>query len=208
MSIIPNPTIVTYGGSTAVSGVLLDGTVKVAGATVTLLGRPVLLIDWLALAETNTLSLGQYVFDAQTPTKNTTYGSLTKGQVQNPGEVNERVLKPVISKVMVKVKPKVTETLSRTSFSLGGSLYVTGKVVPAGTGGSVKWRFQRYVDGSWRTVVTTGTKLLVDDAGGTFSSAARKYTPTKRGKWRVRTYFVATTEYAGSYSIYKTFTVK
>ncbi len=100
----------------------------------------------------------------------------------------------------------MTEKLSRTSFSLGGSVYVAGNVTPTETGGKVKWRFQRYVDGSWRTVTTTGTVLLADYAD--YSSATRKYTPTKRGTWRVRTYFLATTEYAASYSAYVKFVVK
>ncbi len=190
-----------YGGTTQLTGELKNDGTPVGGALITLLGRPVLTLDWIKLQTTTTNVYGKFTSDDVAPTKNTTYDAITKGDIED-----DRVLKPALGTVLVSVKPIVTEKLSRTSFSLGGSVYVAGNVTPTKTGGKVKWRFQRYVDGSWRTVTTTGTMPLTDYAE--YSSATRKYTPNKRGTWRVRTYFLATTEYAGFYSAYVKFVVK
>ncbi len=194
---------VKYGGTTVLTGGLVDGTTPVSGALITLLGRPVLTLDWIKLQTATTNTYGKFTSDPVTPVKNTTYGAFTKGKIDG-----DRVLKPVLGTVLVKVAPTVTTTLTPTSFLLGKSVYVSGKVKPAKTGGKVKWRFQRYVDGVWKTVTTTGTVLLDDFYDGTYSWATRKYTPTKKGTWRVRTEFIATTEYAASNSAYVKFVVK
>lgn len=212
------PAPVVYGGTAVISGVLYtiapDGTkIRMVGKEVSLFQYRVPELDWntlqltLTLPEnpaTSALEAGKYIFSPVAPIKNTRYAALVKGEDVGSG----MYAKPARGAILVKVAPKVTTKLSRTSFSLGGSLYVTGKVVPAGTGGKVKWRFQRYVNGSWVTVVTTSTKVLVDNADGTFSTAVRKYTPAKRGTWRVKTFFLANADYAAASSIYVKFVVK
>lgn len=206
MEIKANPLTVNYGGTTVVSGSLtLDGQ---PAPIITLLGRPVLALDWITLQSKTATSTGAYAFAAETPAKNTTYSSMTKGKYINA----DKVYKPVRSSVLVKVAPVVTESLKPTSFALGGTITVTGKVVPSKTAGKVKWVFQRYIDGAWRTVTTTATKLLIDvdvaDPGVDYSTAGYAYKPAKKGSWRVKTTFVATTEYTTASSVYKTFTVK
>jgi len=213
------PAPVVYGGTTVISGVLYtiapDGSkIRMDGKEVSLFQYRIPELDWNTLQLTLTLpenpatlalEKGKYIFDPVQPVKNTRYAALVKGEeILGTG----MYAKPARGEILVKVAPKVTTKLSRTSLSLGGSLYVTGKVVPAGTGGSVKWRFQRYVDGAWRTVVTTATKVLIDNADETFSTAVRKYTPTKRGTWRVKTFFVANADYAAASSLYVKFVVK
>ncbi len=198
---------VPYGGTTVVSGILYtiapDGSkIPVSGMLVSLLYK-VPEFDWNTLQLKLTLSTGKYTFDAVTPLKNTTYAALAKGQI-----AGVMFAKPARGTVLVKVAPKVTESLNKTSFTLGGTITVTGKVVPAKTAGKVKWVFQRYIDGAWKTVTTTATKLLVDDAVLDFSTASYTYKPAKKGSWRVKTTFVATTEYTTASSVYKTFTVK
>jgi len=211
------PAPVVYGGTTVISGFLYtiapDGTkIPVAGRQVSLLQYMVPEFDWntvqlkLTLTDnpaTTANETGKYIFDAIQPIKNTQYAALVKGEI-----VGSMIAKPARGAILVKVAPKVTTKLSSTSFALGKSVYVTGKVVPAGTGGSVKWRFQRYVDGAWRTVLTTSAKVLVDNTEGTYSTAVRKYTPTKRGTWRVKTMFVANADYTSASSLYVKFVVK
>ena len=216
------PAPVVYGETAVVSGFLYtiaaDGVTKIplANYAVSLLEYEVPEFDWNTLQLTLTLvndpdttanETGKYTFDAVTPIKNTQYAALAKGQV-----VGEHLYKPARGTVLVKVAPKVTETLNKTSLALGGTITVKGKVVPWKTGGKVKWVFQRYIDGAWKTVTTTGTKLLTDvdvaDPSVDYSTASYTYKPAKKGTWRVKTTFVATTEYTTASSVYKTFTVK
>jgi len=211
---VASPQPVVYGGTTVISGVLYtiadDGTkYPVNNWGVSLLqysGVPE--FDWNTLQlKVTAATTGKYTFDAVTPIKNTQYAALAKGQV-----VGEYLYKPARGTVLVKVAPKVTETLNKTSLALGGTITVKGKVVPWKTGGKVKWVFQRYIDGAWKTVTTTGTKLLTDvdvaDPSVDYSTASYTYKPAKKGTWRVKTTFVATTEYTTASSVYKTFTVK
>jgi hypothetical protein len=203
---------VVYGGTTVISGILYS--VDANGNKFPVPGWGVSLLYKVPEFDWNTLQLkltaattGKYVFDAVVPLKNTTYAALAKGQV-----VGAYLYKPARGTVLVKVAPKVTETLNNTSFTLGGTITVTGKVVPWKTGGKVKWVFQRYIDGAWKTVTTTATKLLTDvdvaDPEVDYSTASYAYKPAKKGSWRVKTTFVATTEYTTASSVYKTFTVK
>lgn len=218
------PAPVAYGGTAVVSGFLYtiaaDGVTKipVANYAVSLLEYEVPEFDWNTLQLKLTLvndpattanETGKYVFDAVAPIRNTTYAAIAKGQeIVGTG----MYAKPARGTVLVKVAPKVTETLNKTSFALGGTITVTGKVIPWKTGGKVKWVFQRKIDGVWKTVTTTAKKLLADvdvaDPGVDYSKASYTYKPGKKGAWRVKTTFVATTAYTTASSVYKTFTVK
>jgi hypothetical protein len=218
-----SPQPVVYGGTTVISGVLYtvapDGTkIRVVGKAVSLFQYRVPEFDWNTLQLTLTLSentattaleAGKYIFSPVQPVKNTRYAALVKGEeILGTG----MYAKPARGVILVKVAPIVTESLNKTSFALGGSITVTGKVKPWKTGGKVKWVFQRKIDGVWKTVTTTGTRLLTDvdvaDPGVDYSKASYTYKPGKKGYWRVKTTFVATTEYTTRSSVYKTFTVK
>jgi hypothetical protein len=212
---VASPQPVVYGGTTVISGVLYsidaEGTKwPVSGWGVSLLqnsGVPE--FDWNTLQlKVTAATTGKYTFDAVQPAKNTQFAALAKGQV-----VGEYLYKPARGTVLVKVAPVVTESLNKTSFALGGTITVTGKVKPWKTGGKVKWVFQRYVDGTWKTVTTTATRLLtdvdvVDPLLADYSKASFTYKPGKRGTWRVKTVYVANTDYTTASSIYKKFVVK
>lgn len=210
-----SPQPVVYGGTTVITGILytidpLGNKIPVADLPVSLLRYEVPEFDWNTLQlKVTAATSGKYTFDAVAPIKNTQYAALVKGQAILGTTM---YAKPARGTILVKVAPKVTETLNRTSLALGGTITVKAKVIPWQTKGKVKWVFQRYIDGAWKTIITTSARALTDvdvaDPGVDYSTASYTYKPAKKGSWRVKTVYVANADYTTASSVYKTFTVK
>lgn len=198
--------VTTAGGTTVVSGSLMNGASAIAGATVvlqkaatgtttfTLVGTPV-----------TTGADGSYAFPGAAPNGNTTFRVIARGLT-----AGQTVVRPVKGTVDVtapaaSVKPAVTIALSKTSILVNKRITIKGKVTPVKSG-TVKIAIQRKTaSGSYKTLTT---KTVTLTAGATASTYTLSYKATKRGAYRVRTTSPASTGYLKATSVYKTFKVK
>ncbi|MFU8854683.1 S8 family serine peptidase [Micromonospora sp. SL1-18] len=185
-----NATSRTYGSAVTVTGKL---TRKDTGAG--LVGVPVQL--WAkykgasSYAQLTTVTSGTSGALAYThkPSKIVSYQWIYQGSPTYAGSVS--------SLRTVNVATLVTATLSKTSFRLGRTVTLSGKVSPSHSGKTVY--LQRLVNGKWKNI--TSKKLS--------SSSSYSFTikPTKRGTYSYRVYKAADTDHIAGASPKRTFKV-
>ncbi|MBN2205684.1 MAG: hypothetical protein JW767_11760, partial [Thermoleophilia bacterium] len=199
-SLLTTATTVRWGDPLGLSGWLLYGQSPFPGAAITLQAKPVTAPVAAHVDTAYTGEAGDYAFDPFVPTSITTYRTLTPGL-----SLDGVVVKPSLAAVVVNVRPRLSMSLSRTSLLLGAKITVKGRLTPARPGGYVKLKFQRKVDGVWRTV-TTKSRAVVSSVD--YSTYSYTYKPLRRGTWRVRASVAATTTLVGFATPYKYFAVR
>lgn len=143
---VPAPTLtlpasastVTYGDTTTLTATLLHGGAPLAGRPVKLYRRNLGTTAWTMLGTWTTGADGR----ARVTTKPPRNSEYTARFAATPGETAA-----ASGDRWVKVRTRVTASISRTSVPEGTSVTVTGRVAPSKTGQNA-W-LQRYRDGGW-----------------------------------------------------------
>ncbi|MFP3713778.1 DVUA0089 family protein [Puerhibacterium sp. TATVAM-FAB25] len=183
-------TALTSGGSVTLTGRLVrkDTGGGLSGLPVQLYGRDKGASSDTLIA-TVTSGTGGALTYTHKPTKGVTYKWVYRGSGTLTGSVS-----PLRT---VTVATRVTGTLSRTSFPLGGTVTLSGSVAPSHAGRTVY--LQRHVGGSWKNV--TSRKLSASSA---YSFSIK---PTTRGTYTYRVHVPADTDHAAGYSPLRSFKV-
>ena len=207
MTFTSTPLTMVYGslaGTIPQGRLLLPGGAGYPNADVYLQVKPVLGLDFIKLATMKTAStgtIGSFLFNPQFPTSIVTYRVYVKGVDKT---LTTAVMKPVLATALVKVRPDLKIKLSTTSFVLGKTVTISGTINPPRPGGATKLTIQKYVLGSWKTVLTKTVPFVLPD-GKAYKFV---YKPSSKGSYRVKASVVATSELIAYTTADKTFTVK
>lgn len=190
LSSATSATAVTYGAAVTVSGQLTrsDAGTGVAGVPVELYGRRKGSTSWVLLGTATSTSSGAVALGHK-PSWSLDYQWAYQGSSTYLGSTS--------ALRAVGVRPAVSATLSRTSFPLGRSVGLSGKVAPA-HGGQIVY-LQRLVDGRWSNV---SSRVL--SSTSTYAFAIR---PLHRGTHYYRVYKPADTDHLAGFSGTRSFTV-
>ena len=166
ISLLASPRVFTLGRQTVLTGQLTSA--NPGGVKVTLESdpAPVNASEFKNVATATTDATGKFSF-AQAPTTNTAYRVTTRG----PDAAS-----PVVT---VKVRLRVTMTLSTTRPKRGGFVTFRGSATPARNGQLV--RIQKRVNSRWRTVATS---LLAASADPGVSTYRKRLRIRRRGTYR------------------------
>lgn len=188
VSVGSSTTAVTYGRAMTVSGrVTRPDTGAGIGAPAQLYGRRKGTTSWMLLGTATSSSTG-YLSLSHRPLWSLDYQWIYRGSTVFTGAAS--------SLRSVGVRTAVTATLSKTSFALGGSVTLSGKV--SGHAGTTVY-LQRLVNGSWTTVTS---KTL--SSTSTYSFTIK---PSSRGTYYYRVYKPADTDHLAGYSPTRSFQV-
>ncbi len=203
-----NPTAITVaGGTTVVSGTLMNGATAVPGATLVLQKAATGTTTFTQAGATVVSGAGgAYAFAAIAPSGNTTYRVIAHGVVV--GNTTYRPAKSATMDVTApasSIKPVVTIALSGTSVRVTRKITIKGTLTPVKSGTVKIVVKRRTASGSFKTF-TTKTVTLV--AGATSSTYAWGYKTTKKGVYKTQTVSAASTGYLKAVSVWKKFTVK
>lgn len=190
VSLASSTTALTSGGSVTLTGKLVrkDTGAGLPGVPVQLYGRYKGATSD-TLVTTVTSGTGGALTYTHKPTKGVTYKWVYRGSSTLTGSVS-----PLRS---VTVAPRVTGTLSRTSFPLGGTVTLSGTVAPSHAGRTV--HLQRHVSGAWKNVAS---RTLSTSSAYSFSIK-----PTARGTYTYRVHMPADADHAAGYSPLRSFKV-
>jgi hypothetical protein len=173
-TVTASPTSVVSGGSTVLTGKLLDaGQNPLGGATVTLLQRPAGAAGFTPVATGVTAGNGLVSFPAVTPAKTTDY------QVSFAGNAAGMQASASLA-AKVTVATKLSLNLSSTNLVVGQTTTFSGAVTPTAAtakGGSVQLTIRR----NGTVVQTSGTG--VSNTTGTYSWT---YKPSSTGQYTVQ----------------------
>ncbi|MCU7722189.1 S8 family serine peptidase [Actinoplanes sp. KI2] len=191
LAINSSSTALTYGGSVTLYGRLI-GPSNGAGVT----GQPVQLYSrrkgttaWTLLATVTSGTNGAVSF-VNKPTYSTDYYWAFRNSTAYVGNAS--------AVRTVGVSTTVSSTLSKTSFPLGGTVYIYGSVTPSHAGQTVY--LQRYLGGGkWQNVTS---RALSSTSG--YSIAIK---PTSKGTYYYRIYKPADTDHSAGYSPIRNFKV-
>lgn len=190
VSLGSSTTALTSGGSVTVTGKLVrkDTGAGLAGVPVQLYGRYKGATSDTLVA-TVTSGTGGALTYTHRPTKGVTYKWVYRGSSTLTGSVS-----PLRG---VTVATRVTGTLSRTSFPLGGTVTLSGSVAPSHGGRTVY--LQRHVGGQWKNVASRTLS-----SSSTYSFSIK---PTARGTYTYRVHMPADTDHAPGYCPLRSFKV-
>ena len=203
--------IVSFGGSTTLSGTLMSETTPLTGQTVTIESRTLAQTSFSPLTTATTGADGSFSA-AVTPQANTVYRASWVG-----GDVSSVTYPPASATARIDVKAKVT--IKMTGYrARSGKYFVYGfghKVACKGvvspnhsklgdgvTGGKVVLKAYRLRNSRW-VLTKSVTRALSTTSGYTWS-----WTPKARGTYRIRTSFPADVDHLAGLSAYKYFKVK
>jgi hypothetical protein len=166
ITLVATPGTITLGKQSVLSGQLTSSSPGGIKVTLEQDPAPYNVAEFKNVMTATTDATGKFTF-AQAPTANTAYRVTTR----NPDAAS--------SVVTVKVRLRVTMTLSTTRPKAGGFVTFRGSVTPARNGQLV--RIQKLVSRHWRTVTTTLLAASTDPAVSTYKKRLRI---RKKGTYR------------------------
>ncbi|WP_139307424.1 S8 family serine peptidase [Micromonospora pattaloongensis] len=184
VTITSRVSMVTYGGAVTLTGVLTqrDTGAPLAGQPVQLYGRARGTTAFAVLGTVTSSGTGAVAFSHR-PSRNFEYQWVYAGPGDRVGAGS--------SLRAVNVASTVTAAASKSSFRLGGSLVLSGKVSPSHARQTVY--LQRLVGGSWRNVTSRSLSST--------SSYSFTVEPTTRGTYQYRVYKPADADHVGAASV-------
>ena len=199
-SLVDNPSPLTFGQTTTLSGRLASGARAVAGKRVVLEHRPAGASTFKALRQVNTNATGNYYFTGVKPAKNTDF------RVRFAGDAAAG-LQPTASAVRrVNVKVVVSANVSATSVTAGQRVRISGAVSPVHAG-SVKLTVTSNGRTVTETSISTSQSQLTTTPTLFDSNYALTYKPTTPGTHQVLVSFAGDADHLGNSSVIKTFQV-
>ncbi|MFE9201941.1 hypothetical protein [Micromonospora sp. NPDC007230] len=182
-TISSNLTALTYGSAVTVTGTVVraDTRAAITGAPVLLYGRRAGTTTWTLIATATSDSSGKLSY-SHTPSWSLDYKWIYGNSTAYGGSES--------SLHALGVRTNVSAKLSKTSFTLGGSVTLVGNVSPTHAGKTV--HLQRYVNGSWSTVTS---KALSPSSTYRFIIQ-----PSSKGTYSYRIYQPADTDHLAGYS--------
>lgn len=183
-------TTVTYGGTTNVTGTLVDGATgdPVSGHAVDIFTRKHGTTAYAYHSTQTTLSTGKVTVTLK-PTRSTDVTISYHGESLRLGSES--------GSVSISVRAKVVASLTDSGVLSGGSTKIKGSVAPNHSGQSIK--LQRYYSGAWHTV---NTHTLSSTSSFSFT-----INPVATGTRKYRVYKAADSDHLSGWSPTRTLTV-